>query len=128
MILQCLPQMTDMCGYLLDSSLTDYNIVTYPPSLRTAAAICLIRKLQQYDRMHGTVNITSAKIHRSGSMLACPVWSRSLHYYTTYEESDLKPMMQIFARILVKLADKNSKFRVGIATTRLMSIHIQYLK
>ena len=113
--------MTRMCSYLLDLSLIEVAIVMYPPSLRTAAAVCLIRKLRHHERASPSLVSSVAPSTRpssgggqmstrSSSLLAYPVWSRSMRYYTTYDESDLTPMMTIYAHLLVKI--KTSKFKV----------------
>ena len=80
--------------YLLDVSLTDVKMVSVLPSTRAAAAVWVARRMLEVDPTK-------------------KVWTATLAYYTSKSEISLRPVIELYAKSLLK-ADQ-LKFKVGVS-------------
>ena len=80
--------------YLLDVSLTDVKMVSVLPSTRAAAAVWVARRMLEVDPTK-------------------EVWTATLAYYTSKSETSLRPVIELYAKSLLK-ADQ-LKFKVGVS-------------
>lgn len=79
-LLQVTPEMHTMAKFLLELCLPDYTILQSPPSLQSAAALCLTMKL-----------------YRMGE------WDSKMTHYSTYREEELWPCMKRMAELVSKM-------------------------
>ncbi|KAL4227464.1 G2/mitotic-specific cyclin-B2 [Mactra antiquata] len=68
-----------LAKYLMELTITEYDMVQYLPSLIAAAALCLSMKLLDNSR-----------------------WTETLSHYSSYSESDLLQTMQKLASLVIK--------------------------
>ncbi|XP_077988545.1 G2/mitotic-specific cyclin-B-like [Glandiceps talaboti] len=69
-----------LAKYLMELTLQDYDFVQYDPSEIAAAALCLSQKILADDAE----------------------WSDTLHFYSTYSQTELLPIMRKMCKLIVK--------------------------
>ena len=79
--------------YLLDLSLTDVRMVSVLASTRAAAAVWVARRMLEVDPTK-------------------KVWTATLAYYTSKSETSLRPVIERYAKSLLKA--EHYKFQVGV--------------
>ncbi|KAK7912670.1 hypothetical protein WMY93_012881 [Mugilogobius chulae] len=76
-----------LAKYLMELTLLDYDMVHFRPSEIAAAALCL-----------------------SQLLLEGLPWSETQQHYSTYDETHLRPIMQLIARNVIQVNDGKTKF------------------
>ncbi len=105
--------MQHMCQYMLDLSLTDILSVPFAPSHMAAASVCLARHLtlmhanDEEETEGGATGSedtleNKAESQQEGNKDKEDAWSKTMHYYTTYGQTELTSAMIRLAKLLTR--------------------------